>query len=378
MFTHRPLVLALGTCLLQACVAPQTKQASTTQMAIQPVLRMQHSAHLSAASYYQLGKYHQTRGQLGLARAAYDTSMAMDSRQLEARNAIAALDAQEGRLDEAKVLLRQIVADHPEIAHLHNNLGYVYYLQNDYDSALTHLQHALALDSGNAWARNNLVTVLAAQAKHVEHATVASGLDPQPANPNFPQQNESLTPSTAQTDTSAQGLVIKSPTIELQARMEVVQIVPNVYELRLKSAIQTVLADLQTKQVAATTSPSKPVHSNLALGSRVEIANGNGVPGMARKIKGVLGQQGIMVSRLTDARPYKQLTTKIQYRVGYQQSAEALKTALNGHAHVMLSDSLSAKSDVRLVLGKDVIPHIALIERSASAPLLALNDVSYR
>lgn len=376
MFTHRPHVLALGTCLLQACAAPSSKLAGKSELAIQPVMRMQHSTHLSAASYYQLGKYHQTRGHLELARAAYDTSMAMDNRQLEARNAIAALDAQEGKLDEAKTLLIQIVADHPEIAHLHNNLGYVYYLQNNYDSAVTHLQRALTLDSANEWARNNLASVQAARTNHIEQTTVASNLMPQTVTTPPPLGSELAAPSTTQANNRAQGLVIKSPTIELQARMEVVQIVPNVYELRLKSAIATVLADLQTKQVAAATPPTKPVLSNIDTGSRVEVANGNGVPGMARKIKGVLSQQGIIVSRLTDARPYKQQTTKIHYREGYQHTAEALKTALNGHAVVILSEGLSTKSDVRLILGKDVISRIALIERSASAPLFALNETS--
>lgn len=375
MHAHRPFVLVLGTCLLQACIAPQTKPAKAMELTFTPILRMQHSANQSAATYYQLGKYHLERGNLELARAAYDTSIAMDGRQLEARNAIAALDAQEGRLDEAKDRLLQIVADHPQIAHPHNNLGYVYYLQNNYDPAIAHLQKALALDPDNAWARNNLTTVMAAQASHAEHAAVAGHVTPR-AIPGIPSQNTSVVSEPVQTDPHSQGLMIKHPAPEPLTRMEVVQIVPNVYELRLKSAIDAVLTEL--KPATVTARPSQSMGPPVEINPRVEVANGNGVPGMAYKVKDILNQQGITVSRLTNAKPYKQQATKIQYREGYQQAAEALKTALNGRAAITRSDHLSAKSDVRLVLGKDVVSHTALLEKPAIPPLLALNDTSSR
>lgn len=414
MFTHRPLVLAMGACLLQACVAPPTKQAVATELAIQPVLRVRHSADQNAATYYQLGKYHLARGNLELARAAYDASIAIDSQQLEARNALAALDAKEGKLDEAKALLQQIVADYPGVAHPYNNLGYIYYLQNNYDAAVTTLQQALVLDSGNERARNNLATVQVARANHIERTTVALGLAPPPA-PSTPQIAPQLSEpvvavkpvdplvplvpvSASVADTRSQGLVIMSPPLEPQARMEVVQIVPNVYELRLKSAIDSVLADLKIEKTvvavaralpsptpsltpALTLTPSRTMANVMAIVSatkisRVEVANGNGVTGMAKRISHVLGQHGIAVSRLTNERPYKQQDTKIQYRLGYEQTAVGLKNALQGHAVVVLSPNLSANSDVRLVLGKDAIAQMALIEGSANVSMLALNEKS--
>lgn len=411
MFTHRPLVLAMGACLLQACVAPPTKQAVATELAIQPVLRVRHSADQNAATYYQLGKYHLARGNLELARAAYDASIAIDSQQLEARNALAALDAKEGKLDEAKALLQQIVADYPGVAHPYNNLGYIYYLQNNYDAAATTLQQALVLDSGNERARNNLATVQVARANHIERTTVALGLPPPPATPTpqtAPQLSEPvvavkpvdpLVPVSASVaDTRSQGLVIMSPPQEPQARMEVVQIVPNVYELRLKSAIETVLADLKIEKTvvavarplpsptpsltpALTLTPSRTMANVMTIVSatkisRVEVANGNGVTGMAKRVSKVLGQHGIAVSRLSNELPYKQQDTKIQYRLGYEQTAVGLKNALQGHAVVVLSSNLSANADVRLVLGKDAIAQMALIEGSANVSMLALNEKS--
>lgn len=361
MFKLRPIVLALAACLLQACAAPPAK----TEITLQPVLRVRHSANQAAATYYQLGKYHQDRGNLDLARAAYSHSIALDSRPMEARNALAVIDAQQGRLDDATALLQQLVADYPAVAYLHNNLGYVYSMQGNDDAAVAALQRALALDAGDERARNNLKAVQAALAGHGAPAAAA------PAS-----ASASATAPTPVPAAAAQGLAIVTPPETPQARMEVVQIEPDVYQLRLKAAIASVLADLQTgKPVAAAATPASAPASSAppAKAARVEVANGNGVTGMAKRIKGVLGRRGIAVNRLTNALPYTQQETKIQYRAGYEQTAEALKRALRGHAVVVAASSPSGPSDVRLVLGRDAIASMALIEGSDGESLLAFD-----
>lgn len=351
MFKLRPIVLVLGTCMLQACVAPPTKQ----EMSIQPLLRVRHSADQSAATYYQLGKYYQERGNLDLAHKAYTQSIALDRRQLEARNALAAIHSRQGRLDEAKALLLQLVADFPAVAHSYNNLGYVYYLQGDYDAAVKTLQRALVLDSGNERARNNLKAVQTALASHGERAAVDMELAP-PAPATRPQGFANVVPSSVP-----------------QTRMEVVQIVPNVYELKLKAAVTPVVAERQVEKAALTAAAPAPAVITAAKTFKVEIANGNGITGMARRMRNVLGQSGIAVSRLSNQRPFTHLNTEIQYRIGYKQEAEALRIALRGYAVVVPVNDFSGNSDVRLVLGKDVVAHMARIDGSAIESPLALN-----
>jgi hypothetical protein len=103
----------------------------------------------------------------------------------------------------------------------------------------------------------------------------------------------------------------------------------------------------------------------------VEIANGNGVTGMARRIKAVLGRQGIAVSRLTNARPFHQLATTIEYRIGHARRADQLRDALGGHALLVAAPNLPAQSDVRLVLGRDATVHFAWLIPVDSVPLPA-------
>lgn len=400
MFVLRPIVAAMGACMLQACMttphttdevaaAPATV-AEIPQLAIQPVMRVSHSANQSAATFYQLGKYHSERGNLDFARSAYEASITMDGQQLDARNALAALDATQGKLDAAKALLVQIVADFPEEAHPYNNLGYVYYLQSNFEAAERTLQRAIALDASNERARNNLNAVNIALARLGNRDTV-----------QLAQEIKPLTLPLVQAAPADPLLAIISPPLKLtvservepQARKELVQIVPYVFELRLKQPNATVFADVKnTKpefvsaaaEVLATVlpsvlpkvRPSVPMRVTVGTNSRIEVANGNGVTGMAKRISNVLNRQGISVSRLSNELPYKQLETKIHYRAGFEKTAANLKDALKGHAVAVLTPTLSANSDVRLVLGRDAIAHMALLESMSGDTVLALNTLA--
>ena len=437
MFVLRPIVAAMGACMLQACMTtPHTKDevaasiptaaptaapatvAEIPQLAIQPVMRVSHSANQSAATFYQLGKYHSESGNLDFARSAYEASITLNGQQLDARNALAALDATQGKLDAAKALLIQIVADFPEVAHPYNNLGYVYYLQSNFEAAERTLQRAIALDAGNERARNNLNAVNIALARLGNRDTVqlaqeikpltlplvqAAPADPRVAITSEPVAVEAaaVLAAAAPIETRTQGLALISPPLALtvservepQARKELVQIVPYVFELRLKQPNATVLADVKnTKPEFASAAadvlatvlprvlpkvlPSLPMRVTVGKNSRIEVANGNGVTGMAKRISNVLNLQGISVSRLSNERPYKQLETKIYYRAGFEKTAANLKEALKGHAVAVLTPTLSANSDVRLVLGRDAIAHMALLESMSGDTVLALNTLA--
>lgn len=413
MFVLRPIVIAMGACLMQACMTTPTAKEmpalsaptaapEITELAVQPVMRVRHSANQSAATFYQLGKYHMERGNLDFARSAYEASITLDGQQLDARNALAALDATQGKLDSAKALLIQIVADFPEAAHPYNNLGYVYYLQNDFEAAQKTLQRAITLDAGNERARNNLNAVNIALARSENRDAVAFlttlQQTTQPEQQTFlisePATAAIEIATTTTTEARSQGLAIISPPLEQvteriehlvpQARMEVVEIVPYVFELKLKHSKTNALADLKLEKPTPTSAVAAVLANDSlrnfpltypATVSRIEVANGNGVTGMAKRISAVLNRQGISVSRLSNELPYKQQETKIQYRAGFEKTAANLKNALKGHAVVMENPNQLLNADVRLVLGKNAIAHMALIEGMSSDTMLALNTL---
>ena len=155
--------------LLSGCTASH----APPQWQIQGVQRTSHSAGQNAVTYFELGKFYQARGQLALAAEAFAASIALDPQQLAARNALAVLDARQGRLEQAATALLLLVRDFPEAAQPLNNLGYVYYLQGELAQASSMLEQAMARDGGTALARNNLQLVQAAQLAFVPAAPAA-------------------------------------------------------------------------------------------------------------------------------------------------------------------------------------------------------------
>ena len=199
-------------------------------------------------------------------------------------------------------MLLAVVADYPAVALPYNNLGYVYYLQGDYGAAAATLRKALALEGGNDRARNNLR--LAENAMALPPAVL-----PCPS-PHVCSARAADTCGRDRADADGAGA----------ERDGADRTGPERLRAQAQGAPLAAIAPLLAPAPANTPAPL----------ARVEIANGNGVTGMAKRMKQALGRQGIAVSRLTNARPYRQLETTIEYRAGHAQSAEQLRDALRG------------------------------------------------
>jgi hypothetical protein len=100
---------------------------------------------------------------------------------------------------------------------------------------------------------------------------------------------------------------------------------------------------------AAPVTPPAPVHE-----SRLELSNGNGVTGMAARLRSWLSTQGVKTSRLTNDLPYNQPQTVIQYRHGHEQAAMQIAQALPAAtAQTSERSDLSSRTDVRVLIGRD-------------------------
>jgi hypothetical protein len=437
-----PILISCSAVLLLGCAAPQQ-----TPLDMQPVLRLQHGGGQGAANWYRLGKYHQERGELSLAMGAYAQSLALDSRQLDARMAVAAIDARQGRLAAARDALQALVADYPAQAQLSNNLGYVYYLMGDQQSAIAMLRRALALDAASVRAQDNLRLAEAAARTGAASAGLAAG-GAVPASPaTGPVANSAISPATADPDaglpppTRAELRLLQEQLRVLQERSAAAGIAP---AQPMPAAAAPVVAAAAPVMAAATAAPvasapsfapattavaaeagpppaaaavlaaapvsapvpeapatpaparttaavlatppasapvpestatPAPAHTTAAVMAQVDIANGNGVLGMAKRFRRALAQIGIPVGRVSNERPYRQQTTTIEYRAGYQQQAAALQATLLGQA-ALLPAGPHAQANLRLVLGKDMRVQPALAAQAPGSPLLAATDAN--
>jgi hypothetical protein len=489
MSMPKPLLLALLVCGLSGCSLAPLQPTS----AIQPVLRTSQGAN-RVTEWNQLARHHLERGQVNLAMGAYAQSLALDAGQLEARNAVAVIEAQKGHLVVSRQALLALTRDYPGEAMPHTNLGYVYYLEGDFANARLTLQRAMALGGGPKAFQNLQLTEnaarlanaapemetlaetepvsvpdLAAAPVSLTRLAVATARQPAAATPReeLAFATEMPTDAPMVPAAAARPARVSSPSIPepAQPRMELVQLAPSIFELKQHQAqlvaeaspaapasaapalaaaasaaaasapasggfaqaarapaarasasaasaafasatlAQASPAPAARAQAIAASAPaasatlvqaSRPpaaaaqaphasatlvqastppaTYAQAVLASavltpassreappargaerpgkvRLEIANGNGIEGMAKRFRGLLVQMGIAVDRLSNDKPYRQVTTTIQYSPGFEKQAASLQKALQGQAK--LASHPLVGSDVRLVLGKD-------------------------
>jgi hypothetical protein len=128
---------------------------------------------------------------------------------------------------------------------------------------------------------------------------------------------------------------------------ELVQLAPSVYELRLSPqsiALQTF---------------------------RLELSNGNGVTGMARRLGEQLIAKGLPKARLTNQKPFRQRVTQIQYRDGYAEVAATLRSRMPNQPPMIKTAALRASTDVRVVLGRDLPRDVALLDAAPEVTQVA-------
>jgi Tfp pilus assembly protein PilF len=372
--------------LLQSCSSSPTTPALYDVQALMSV----RNSNESPRAYYQLGRYHQARNQLDAAATAYQKALSLDDGYYEAKNALGVIYSMQGKLDLAIEFFCSALVQAPRSAHLHNNLGHAYYLQHKYQEAIDSLEAAAALEPHNQRTLHNLGLayagaglpeksaqtlrardVLAVSSELGEPGATARGqlgATPSAANERVPAVASAgdvfsralpVSPSTS-SSTATRALEVGNSAAESivhrsDADATLVLVNANVYELRtpkLPAHKQSVSSSAAPRQLIA--------HAERLF--RLEVSNGNAIPGMARKVGEQFKRSGINVDRLTNQVPYRQAITEIQYRDGYVSEAVKVASLLQHQVIVVHAKALRPDIHVRLVLGKDVPDHVALFK----------------
>jgi len=392
----RPKILPTVCCiaLLSACASNQA--VGVAPFTIKPITAKNSSDNPEAM--YQMGRYYQGQNRYDLAIAAYQKALVADGSFVEARNGLGVIYSKQGKYREAIEAFQAAIQRAPKAAHIYSNLGYAYYLQGQYGESVAALEQATVLDPANQRALNNLglayakagskgdsiqafaqaanVSAVATTADPSAHGVVAEvpsqGVSALPAEGvSVPTAEISVTPVSqpmAQ-KLEAQKLEVQKPDVQILAlpkdrgviklasalptipvvdsRVNLVQLAPNVHELHTQ---QYSAEPIQTAAVADIPSVAK---------LRVEVANGNGVLGMAGKVGQFLRSQGYPAARLTNQKPFQVRMTQIQYRSGHQAEAQYLQSSMPGMPQMVQRNDMRADVGVRLVLGKDMTTHLA-------------------
>jgi tetratricopeptide (TPR) repeat protein len=301
---------AIVACLgLSACVAPP----ELPPLRVEPNYRLDHAGVGLAPGYAMLARRYEGEARWPEALKAWLKAVQAAPGDAELHNALGQAYAGQGDHEAAVTALRRAVELAPDEAALHNNLGYALMRAGRTEEARTALQQALASQPGYARAQANLRRLQASAEVMQERAEQAA-----PTAPATPvasvSASETVAPATSAISTSTQ-------------------------------------ATAQAPGVPRTIAAHQPSPTAPA----VEIANGNGVEGMAACVAEALRASGALsTTRLRNALPYDTATTVVRYRAGHAQVAQALARQLPGGAPAVAGLDRADSLDLRIVLGHDL------------------------
>ena len=298
-----------------------------------------------ADAAYAAGRQHFERGDLPAAQAAYEQALRAAPRHVNARNGLAVLHAQRGDHDAAIVhwlaLTQETGTPQPRQAYLFSNLGHAYYLSGRDAQALTALEQACLLDPLNALAWQHLAQVLERLGQHERAAVMrrqAASLQEHDVRRDLAllhgEQSPQPVPAEAQTRD-----------VPAMARVEITQSDGLARLRRVPPAIVRSVPAAASQSVALAPAASVP-HP------RLEIVNGNGVPGLAAALARSLAGAPVQVVRLANETRFQVARTRVEYRPAQEQAARQLARQLGAQVQTQAADCPA--SELRLVLGRDL------------------------
>ena len=286
----------------------------------------------SSAALFSRGLSAHGAGQLTLASQHYEEALKLTPDHVGALNALAVIYAQSDRTDEAIQLFARASSLAPGAAHVRNNTGYALLRAGRLDEAELALKQAIALDPSSLQTQQNLALVASARAERTSA-----------------DQAGQAVPS------GAGGM----------AGPRLVMVAPNVFELQAPTGALA-KADAPVQQEASASPPTAALGSAVTprpaamsagealRGVRLEVSNGVGINRLARRTADRLASEGVLTARLTNALPYRQAKTEIQFVPGQALAALALQSRMPVAMQAVPAKRLIAGVQLRLVLGHDM------------------------
>lgn len=379
----RILVLSLLATLGSGCTSMDRPSAA---LQIEPVMSIRHGGP-DAQSFYQLGRYYHGQQRLELAENAYLKALAVDERHVDAMNALGSLYAERGDLKRAAQMFEQVTGQAPQAAYLYNNLGFAYYLLDRVDDAYLAVRQALSLDHGfeRAWANLERIVERGLSAELVA-GVKARRLDALPASlasESLPGKSAGEMAGIAHESEIAPKLAletefaprldvgvppagaanpIKTPPAAEEGAPPAVDPAAKVFLPAAETASAQASGQLLTVADHPLVSPSsssacpKDAPDGASpTPARLEISNGNGIGGFAKKYSAALKTKEIPVARITNFASFGLRNSVVEFQPGYQATACALLARIGLEARMVAAIRARPRSDVRILLGRDAL-----------------------
>jgi tetratricopeptide (TPR) repeat protein len=290
---------------------------------------------IGAEHAYLVGRTHHLERRPEQALRYYQAALQASPGHVDARNGLASLYAEQGELDKAIALWEALTAsaDGPESAYMVSNLGYAYFLRGDLASARAALEKACLLDPLNYRAWHHLGNVLGQAGEH-QRAEAMYRQAAELLGHDF-KADYAVAPRAGVAAIDSALKAAREKDVDGWAQTEVRQTEGGVFILRRVEA---------DGAVALAAAPSSR--------AMLEIRNGNGVDGMARKLARAMNEGSTRVVRLTNQKGYGVKQSRVEYSAAFKGTAQRLAERV-GASRLVQVDSV-AGADIRLVLGHDL------------------------
>lgn len=300
-----------------------------------------------AGSHYKLGRYYQQSGKHEEAVSEFNKALRLDPKLLKAYNGLGMSLTALDHCEQAEEAFRNGLAQGKTPAWLYNNFGCSRMLCGEPDKAATLLRYAAELDRRNHRITKNLqlaeLRYELASAKGLRDSTQPAVAKAAPSPQNvlpyqFPRLRAESPPSPTQTFAASENTV-------------------------------PVLAAEKEKKTGNSIIHRRNLKAIESCG--IEVSNGNGGNGMARRSADFFRGAGFSVNSITNADSFNYGSSTIFYRDGYRTVAEAVALTMPGEQRIEAVADFGRKDiQVRVLLGSDM----ASIDFPATAAYQFNND----
>ena len=325
-----------------------------------------------AVAHYKLGRFYQQKGQHQKAIIEFKKAILSYPEYITAYNALGMAYDAVSDYESAELAYSKAISLNPKLAYLYNNLGYSYLCRGDHDAAVIYFEKAVNLDGQKSKINNNLQL---ARTKSIENK-LPQDQKSMIAVTNEPV-DESLETQTAEVEsivneqTNVKADNASDPSESKQAETETqksyaIQLVANTYSS--SSNIRNSVIDaapiayyglkprVNSEQSEKGTNEEQSQKEKGIRSVGIEVVNGNGVYGMARRTAGYLEKKGLKVYKISNAQHFGLDKTKILYKNGYLQEAYMVAKLIPGDQDFTKLNSLSSSNlHVQVLLGRDAI-----------------------
>jgi tetratricopeptide (TPR) repeat protein len=266
----------------------------------------------------------------------------------EAYNALGVSYDSLGKFSMAEECYNMALHLNPRLAYVVNNLGYSYMMQGKHENAVKYLEMAVAMEENNAKYRNNLL--LASQKienRGQKQSTVSISQIESQKNPKKQIDSEPLI-------NLAVSKAIQISKVEVtEIKDQINEIQDSEKESRVITIAKVSDEGIFTQYIDTKSHGQTP--EKFPDDVAIEIVNGNGINGFARKMENYLKEKGYNIRNLRNAEHFNHQETRIYFHKNLKESAFLLSKELSDE-NLILNINLIRHDEklIRIFLGKDM------------------------